>query len=550
MKPKLFEIINHRDKELSKNQFMKDVIAGIIVAIIALPLSVALAISSGVTPEKGLITAIIAGFFISFLGGSRVQIGGPTGAFVVIIYGIIAEYGVDGLIIATIMAGIIMIIFGFCKLGSLIKYIPYSITVGFTAGIAVTLFSTQVKDFLGLNIESVPSEFIHKWQSYFQNMGSINYIALGLGILSIAIMILWPKINKVVPGSLVALLVVTLIAYFGKLPVETIGSAFGEISSKIPGISIPTINLEIISKMIQPAFTIALLASIESLLSAVVADGMIGKKHNSNQELIGQGVANIMSGLFGGLPATGAIARTAANVKNGGRTPIAGITHAVVLLLIMLIFMPLTKFIPLTVLAAILMIVSYNMSEWRAFKGILKGPKSDIVILLVTFFLTIVFDLVIAIEVGMVIAMFLFMKKMADSFEVNELKEKDIPEYLELQDIDTSRIGKEIVVYEVEGALFFGAVDNFLDEIKRVDPESSVLILRMRHVSMLDATGYNVIKKIEDKCNDENIKLVISGIQNQPLTVLKNMKFTDRIGEKAINKDFRSAVIYANNVLM
>lgn len=549
MKPKLFDIIKHRDTELSGGQFMKDVIAGVIVAIIALPLSVALAISSGVTPEKGLITAIIAGFFISFLGGSRVQIGGPTGAFVVIIYGIIAQYGLDGLIIATIMAGVIMIIFGVFKLGSLIKYIPYSITVGFTAGIAVTLFSTQIKDFLGLTIDNLPSEFIPKWHAYFTNISSINYIALALGLFALAIMIIWPKINKVIPGSLVALLVVTLIAYFGKLPVETIGSAFGDIPSKLPGITIPKVNLEVITKMLQPAFTIALLASIESLLSAVVADGMIGKKHNSNQELIGQGVANIMSGLFGGLPATGAIARTAANVKNGGRTPIAGITHAIVLLLIMLVFMPLTKFIPLTALAAILMVVSYNMSEWRSFKSMLKGPKSDVIILISTFTLTIVFDLVIAIEIGMVVSMFLFMRRMAGTLEVNELKENDIPEYLELKDIDTSKIGNEIIVYEIDGPLFFGAVDGFMDIIKDVDPESSVLIFRMRHVSMLDATGYNVISKVENKCKEENIKLILSGIQEQPLKVITNMKLVERIGSESIHKDFRSAVVYANSIV-
>ena len=402
MKPKLLQIIKHRDQELKNGQIFKDVIAGIIVAIIALPLSIALAISSGVAPEKGLITAIIAGFFISFLGGSRVQIGGPTAAFVVIIFGIIQKHGLDGLIMATIMAGILLVIFGICKFGSLIKYIPYPITVGFTTGIAITLFTTQVKDFLGLQIDKVPSEFLHKWASYFAHLNTINYMAFLLGAIALIIMIVWPKINKMIPGSLVALIVITLAAYLFKLNVPTIGSTFGEISSKIPGITVPKVDLETVLKLIKPAFTIAILASIESLLSAVVADGMIGKKHNSNMELIGQGVANIASGLFGGIPATGAIARTAANVKNGGRTPIAGITHAVTLFLIMIIFMPLAKYIPLTVLAAILMIVSYNMSELKVFKAMLKGPKSDVIILITTCLLTVIFDLVVAIEIGLV----------------------------------------------------------------------------------------------------------------------------------------------------
>ena len=549
MKPKLLQIIKHRDQELKNGQIFKDVIAGIIVAIIALPLSIALAISSGVAPEKGLITAIIAGFFISFLGGSRVQIGGPTAAFVVIIFGIIQKHGLDGLIMATIMAGILLVIFGICKFGSLIKYIPYPITVGFTTGIAITLFTTQVKDFLGLQIDKVPSEFLPKWASYFAHLNTINYMAFLLGAIALIIMIVWPKINKMIPGSLVALIVITLAAYLFKLNVPTIGSTFGEISSKIPGITVPKVDLETVIKLIKPAFTIAILASIESLLSAVVADGMIGKKHNSNMELIGQGVANIASGLFGGIPATGAIARTAANVKNGGRTPIAGITHAVTLFLIMIIFMPLAKYIPLTVLAAILMIVSYNMSELKVFKAMLKGPKSDVIILITTCLLTVIFDLVVAIEIGMVIAMFLFMRRMANNLEVNMMDSDECAEFTELNGIDTSNIGKGIVVYEIEGALFFGAVDTFMDAIKKIDSESSVLILRMRHVSMLDATGYKVLKNIEEKCNKDNIKLVMLGVNDQPYKVMKNMGMVKRLGKERFNRKFKDAVILSNRLI-
>lgn len=549
MKPKLLQIIKHRDQELKNGQIFKDVIAGIIVAIIALPLSIALAISSGVAPEKGLITAIIAGFFISFLGGSRVQIGGPTAAFVVIIFGIIQKHGLDGLIMATIMAGILLVIFGICKFGSLIKYIPYPITVGFTTGIAITLFTTQVKDFLGLQIDKVPSEFLPKWASYFAHLNTINYMAFLLGAIALIIMIVWPKINKMIPGSLVALIVITLAAYLFKLNVPTIGSTFGEISSKIPGITVPKVDLETVIKLIKPAFTIAILASIESLLSAVVADGMIGKKHNSNMELIGQGVANIASGLFGGIPATGAIARTAANVKNGGRTPIAGITHAVTLFLIMIIFMPLAKYIPLTVLAAILMIVSYNMSELKVFKAMLKGPKSDVIILITTCLLTVIFDLVVAIEIGMVIAMFLFMRRMANNLEVNMMDSDECAEFTELNGIDTSNIGKGIVVYEIEGALFFGAVDTFMDAIRKLDSESSVLILRMRHVSMLDATGYKVLKNIEEKCNKDNIKLVMSGVNDQPYKVMKNMGMVKRLGKERFNRKFKDAVILSNRLI-
>lgn len=402
-KPKFFSILKHRKKELSKEQIFKDVISGVIVAIIALPLSIALGISSGVTPEKGLITAIVAGLFISLFGGSRVQIGGPTGAFVVIVYGIIENYGLEGLIMSTLMAGVILILFGILRLGNLIKFIPKSITLGFTLGIAVTLLSTQIKDLFGLNIEKVPSEFIPKWEAYISHFNETHFITLIIGILCIGIIILFPKINKTIPGSLIALVISTLIVAGLSLNVETIGSAFGSISSSIPKPHLPVLTIDKIKVLIMPSLTIAFLAAIESLLSAVVADGMIDKKHNSNTELIGQGLANIASSLFGGIPATGAIARTAANIKNGGRTPIAGIVHAIVLLLIMIIFMPFIKYVPLVALAAILAVVSYNMSEWRECIKVIEKNKLDALELLITFILTVTCDLVVAILVAMIV---------------------------------------------------------------------------------------------------------------------------------------------------
>ncbi|MDD6306627.1 MAG: SulP family inorganic anion transporter, partial [Clostridiales bacterium] len=393
LKPKLFDVL----KGYTRAQLVKDIISGIIVAIIALPLSIALAIASGVSPEQGLYTAIIAGFFISFFGGSRVQIGGPTAAFVVIIYGIVTEYGTDGLIVATILAGIILVIMGICRFGSLIKYIPYTITTGFTCGIAVTLFVGQLKDFFGLSMESVPSEFLYKVIVYAEHLNTINWTATLIGIAAVVIMLVWPKVTDKIPGSLVAIIVTTLIVYFAKLPVNTIGSVYGELSSSFPSFHVPGITFGLIQKMLSPAFTIAILAGIESLLSAVVSDGMIGDTHKSNAELVGQGLGNIFSGLFGGIPATGAIARTAANVKNGGRTPIAGIVHCITLTIILLALMPLAALIPMTTLAAVLLVVAANMADWTSFARLCKtAPKSDIIVLVATFLLTVFFDLVVA----------------------------------------------------------------------------------------------------------------------------------------------------------
>ncbi|RXM74732.1 sodium-independent anion transporter [Clostridium tetani] len=547
LKPEFLSILKSEKGNLTKEGLIKDFIAGIIVAIIALPLSVALGIASGVSPEKGLITAIIAGFFISFLGGSRVQIGGPTGAFVVIIYGIIEKYGIDGLIVATLMAGIMLVTFGLLKFGSLIKYISYPITVGFTAGIAVTLFSTQVKDFLGLSINKVPSEFLPKWSMYISNMGTINWVTLALGIFSLAVIIVWPKFNEKIPGALVALILSTFIAYFFKLNVATIGTQFGEISSKIPVPKLPIVDIITLQKLIKPAFTIAILAAIESLLSAVVADGMIGEKHDSNMELVAQGVGNITSALFGGIPATGAIARTAANVKSGGRTPIAGMVHAITLLLIMKVLMPLAKYIPLTTLAAVLIVVSYNMSGWRTFRDMLRAPKSDVLILLATFFITVIFDLVIAIEVGIIISMCLFMRRMALAIEVNELDGSYCSKKLRLEGIHTNKIGDEILIYDIKGPLFFAGIDSFISSIESLNTESKVVILRMKNMPVLDVTAYGELKKIEKLCMDEEIKLIMSEVQKQPMKVMKNMGMVSRLGERRFIKTLEEAIRTANN---
>lgn len=549
-KPKLISLLDDKENGFSKEQFFKDLIAGIIVAIIALPLSIALGISSGVSPEKGLITAIIAGFIISLLGGSRVQIGGPTGAFVVIVFGIIQNHGVDGLIIATFMAGIILVLFGLLRFGSLIKYIPYPITVGFTSGIAVTLFSTQVKDFLGLSMTKTPSEFIPKWEAYISHMNTTNLYTLAIGLLALIILIFWPKINKKIPGSLIALIVTTLVVFIFNLPVATIGSQFGKISSNIPMPHIPNLNLNTLKALIGPAFTIALLGGIESLLSAVVSDGMIGDKHNSNAELIAQGIANMGSSLFGGIPATGAIARTAANVKNGGRTPISGIVHSITLLLIMLVFMPLAKFIPLTTLSAILIIVSYNMSEWRTFKAILKAPKSDIAILLTTFFLTVLFDLVIAIGIGMLVSMCLFMRRVATSIEVNELNENDCSDKSNIDtDMENLKVGENVLVYDIRGHLFFGAVDTFMNTMKEINDDAKVLVLRMRHTKTLDVTGYKQIKNIALSCKSRNMTLIISELQEQPKKVMRLMGFIDTLGEDHFATNFDEALEKANSLI-
>lgn len=547
MKPKLFSIIKHRKKELPKKQLIQDIIAGILVAFIALPLSIALGIASGVSPEKGLLTAVIAGFLISFFGGSRVQIGGPTGAFVIIVYGIIQKYGLEGLTIATLLAGVILILFGIFKLGTLIKFIPYPITTGFTSGIAVVLFTTQLKDFLGLRM-SMPVEFIDRWIAYFQNINQVDLPTITLGIVAITIISFWPRINRTIPGPLVALVVTTLIVPF--FPgIETIGSKFGVLHAGLALPQFPKITLKMIGVLFPAAATIALLAAIESLLSAVVADGMIGKKHKSNAELIAQGIANIGSALFGGIPATGAIARTAANVNYGGRTPIAGIVHAIVLLLIMYLFMPLAAHIPLCTLSAILFVVAYRMSEWRSFKNLLQAPKSDIFVLLLTFFLTVFFDLVRAIEAGMILSAFLFMKRMADVTGIQDASEELDKELTDPDDVSKKHVLKDIKVYAINGPFFFGAANTLLEGIENIRSWSKVFILRMGNVPAMDATGYYALYKIYTRLKQNNISLLLCRVQPQPLSVLKKHGFIEQLGKENFTHNINEALLRAKKLL-
>lgn len=529
IKPKFFSVM----KNYTREQFIKDIIAGLIVAIIALPLSIALAIASGVNPEQGLYTAIIAGFFISFLGGSRVQIGGPTAAFVVIIYGIIAEHGIPGLIIATLLAGVMLILMGLFHFGDLIKFIPKTITIGFTLGIAIGIVVGQIKDFLGLNMGAVPAEFLTKLVAYSHNLGSISYITLAIGILALLIQIFWSKVSKKIPGSLVAIIVTTLLVAIFKLPVKTIGDLY-TIKAGLPSFSMPVLSFSLVREMILPAFTIAMLAAIESLLSAVVSDGMIGSKHKSNAELVGQGVGNILSALFGGIPATGAIARTAANVKNGGRTPVAGMVHALTLLLILLFLMPYASYIPMSCLAAILIIVGYNMSGWRTFVRIIKtAPKSDIAVLIITFLLTLFFDLVIAIEFGMVLAAFLFLKRMSDIAEVRQWTYIGSSEDEKLsEDVDLKYVPKNTIVYEVFGALFFGAANVFTSF--KHEEGKNVLILRMRNVPVMDISGVEALEEILETCKKRNLTLILSHVNEQPYHAMEKAGFVEKIGAENI----------------
>lgn len=540
-------------KDYNREQLIKDITAGIIVAIIALPLSIALAIASGVNPERGLHTAIIAGFLISLLGGSRVQIGGPTGAYMVIVYGVVLNHGIDGLIMATIMAGIMIVLMGLFRLGGVIKFIPHTIITGFTSGIALTIFSSQIKDFLGLTIEKLPAEFLEKWIEIFKALGTFNLGSLIIGSISLIIIVFWPKNKIKVPGSLGALVISTLLVQLLQLDIPTIGSVFGELSSKLPTPVIPAFSLEKLRLLIGPAVTIAVLGAIESLLSAVVADGMIGAKHRSNTELIAQGIANIASGIFGGIPATGAIARTVANIKNGGRSPVAGMVHAIVLLLIMVAFMPMAKLVPLSALAAILMVVAYNMSEWREFVNLLKSPKQDVAVLVVTFLVTVFIDLVQAIEIGLIMAAFFFMKRMADVTEINELSRdaaEDDDSFTPGFNQDLLRkLPKSIQVYEINGPLFFGAADKFLDTMTRIDQSTKVLILRTRNVPSMDASATHVLSHMVKTCEQHHIRLILSGLNKQPRQTLLKSGLLKRIGEENVLTNFEVALEKAQAII-
>jgi SulP family sulfate permease len=547
LKPKLFTTL----KDYSRKQFTSDLTAGVIVGIVALPLAIAFGIASGVTPEKGIITAIIAGFVISFFGGSRVQIGGPTGAFIIIVYGIIQQYGTTGLAIATIMAGIILVIMGLVKFGSLIKFIPYPVVVGFTSGIALLIFSTQIKDFFGLQLDKVPAEFHEKWLSYFGTFSTVNFNVLGIAALALLIMIFWPKVTHRIPGSLIAIIVTTVAVIIFKLPVDTIGSRFGEIPSNLPSLNSYEVDLSVIRNLIGPATVIAILAAIESLLSAVVADGMIGGKHRSNMELVAQGLANIIVPFFGGIPATGAIARTATNIKNGGRTPVAGIIHSITLLLIMLLFGSYAKLIPMATLAAILIIVAYNMSEWRAFRSLLKAPKSDIVVLLTTFFLTVVFDLTIAIEIGMVLSVLLFMKRMSEVSNVNiitrELEDQD--EQPDPNAVQKKQIPEGVEVFEINGPFFFGAAKKFKDQMTIVEKPPKVRIIRMRNVPAIDATGLQTLKDFYKDALKHKTHLILSGVHTQPMYAMTQAGILDLYGEENIHGNIDDALDRAREIL-
>ncbi len=546
--PKLFTTL----KTYSRQDFVSDLIAGVIVGIVALPLAIAFAIASGVSPERGLITAVVAGFIISAFGGSRVQIGGPTGAFVVIVYAIVQKYGFDGLLVANLMAGVILIIMGFARFGGVIKFIPYPVTVGFTSGIALIIFSSQIKDFLGLQMGNVPADFLEKYSAYFEHIGSTNYYALIVGALCIAIIQGWKKITRKIPGSLIALIVCTAVVHIFHWPVETIGSRFGEIPHTLPAPTLPKLSFNLIRQMIPSATTIAILAGIESLLSAVVSDGMIGGRHRSNMELVAQGLANIASPLFGGIPAAGAIARTTTNVHTGGRTPVAGIIHALTLLIIMFFLGKWASLIPLSCLAGILIVVAYHMSEWHSFSMMLRSPRSDVVVLLTTFGLTVLVDLTMAIQIGMVLAAFLFMHRMSMVTNVGVITRemKDEEDRDDPNAIDKRAVPEGVEVYEINGPFFFGASYKFMEAMRIVSGKPpKVRIIRMRYVNTVDATGMHVVREEFKNSRKKGIAFLISDIHAQPLFAFEQAGLLELIGEDNVFGNIDDALNKAREIL-
>jgi SulP family sulfate permease len=543
--PKLFTVLKSYDRE----QAVADVTAGVIVGVVALPLAIAFAIASGLGPQAGLYTAIIAGFLISALGGSRVQIGGPTGAFVVIVYGIVQQYGVAGLTVATMMAGLILIVLGIAKLGGAIKFSPAPVVTGFTSGIAVIIFSGELRDFFGLKMASVPAEFVAKIQAYAANADSVAPWAVVIAALTLGILVYWPRISVKVPAPFVALIATTVLVQVANLPVETIGSRFGAIDASFPMPHWPAIGLHDLTRLVAPAFTIAMLGGIESLLSAVVADGMIGTRHRSNMELVAQGVANIVTPLFGGIPATGAIARTATNIKAGGRTPVAGIVHSITLLLITLFFGRWAALIPMATLAGILVVVAYHMSEWRTFRGMFAAPRGDLAVLLVTFFLTVLVDLTVALGVGMVLASFLFMRKMAEATHITAVTEMFADE--EGDDsgaLVMSAIPKGVQIYEIDGPFFFGAAEKFKETMGSIERPPIVLILRMRKVGLLDATGIALIRELVKKGKRDGTTLVLSDVHAQPMEAVTRSDLFEVIGEKNFVGDIGEALERAREI--
>jgi SulP family sulfate permease len=528
LKPKLLTTLRAYDRR----QFIADLSAGVIVGVVALPLAIAFGIASGVSPEKGLITAVIAGFLISALGGSRVSIGGPTGAFVVIVAGIIEKYGIDGLTIATIMAGVLLVIMGLARLGSVIKFIPHPLIVGFTSGIALIIFSQQIRDLFGLHMTTVPSDFVEKWGAYSHSLASINPWAAAISVGSLVILIWWPRVSRKVPAPLVALLLTTVVVQVFHLPVETIATRFGAIPSSIPTPSIPSLDFATIKQLFVPASTIAMLAAIESLLCAVVADGMIGGRHRSNMELVAQGAANIVTPLFGGIPATGAIARTATSVRNGGRTPVAGIVHSIVLLLIMLSFGRWVALIPLSTLAAILVIVAYNMSEWRSFRFLLRGSRSDAIVLLVTFLLTVLVDLAVAIEVGMLLAVVLFMRRMAVITNVGIITRELTDDEPDADAMPRRDVPKDVHVFSINGPLFFGAAHKFEEAMIQIDARPRARVIDLSDVPTIDASGLHAIANVCETSRRQGVPLIISGIHRQPFTAFHQEHLEEKIGEE------------------
>ena len=553
-KPKLLSTL----KNYSKENFMADLMAGVIVGIVALPLAIAFGIASGVSPEKGIITAIVAGFIISLLGGSKVQIGGPTGAFIVIIYGIIQDYGIGGLTVATLLAGVLLILLGVFKLGAVIKFIPYPIIVGFTSGIALTIFTTQIADIFGLQFggEKVPGDFIGKWLLYFKHFDTVNWWNAVVSFVSVFIIAITPKFSKKIPGSLVAIVLVTIVVYLMKMYggitcIDTIGDRF-TIQSQLPDAVVPELNWEAIKNLFPVAITIAVLGAIESLLSAAVADGVIGDRHDSNTELIAQGVANVVAPIFGGIPATGAIARTMTNINNGGKTPIAGIIHAVVLLLILLLLMPLAQYIPMACLAGVLVIVSYNMSGWRTFKGLLKNPKSDVSVLLITFFLTVIFDLTVAIEWGLVLACVLFMRRVMETTEISVIKDEIDPNKESDLEVHEEHliIPKGVEVYEINGPYFFGIATRFEEMMANMGDRPKVRIVRMRKVPFIDSTGVHNLTNLCEMCHKDNIQVVLSGVNEKVHKVLEKTGFLyDLVGQDNICPNINIALERAKEIV-
>ncbi|MGN1263421.1 MAG: SulP family inorganic anion transporter [Prevotella sp.] len=551
-RPKLVSTL----KNYNRKSFTADLMAGIIVGIVALPLAIAFGIASGVTPEKGIITAIVAGLIVSLFGGSRVQIGGPTGAFIIIIYGIIQQYGIEGLTIATLMAGAFLVLFGLLRLGTIIKYIPYPIVVGFTSGIAVTIFTTQIKDLFGLTMTEVPSDFIEKWMAYFRNFDTVDAWSAVVGVVSVVIIALTPRFSKKIPGSLIAIVIMTVAALLlknlaGVATIETIGDRFA-ISNELPDAQVPQITWETIKSLVSPALTIAVLGAIESLLSATVADGVVGDRHDSNTELVAQGLANLASPIFGGIPATGAIARTMTNINNGGRSPIAGIIHAAVLLLIFLFLMPLAQYIPMACLAGVLVVVSYGMCGWRSFVALMKNPKSDVTVLLITFFLTIIFDLTVAIEVGLIIACLLFMRRMSETTDVKVISDEIDPnDEADIQsgNLEHLTIPRGVEVYEINGPYFFGAGNRFEEIMAAFGDRPKVRIIRMRKVPFIDSTGLHNLTNLCIMSRNEGIEVVLSGVNEKVESVLKRAGFDELIGKQNICNHIDLALARAHEIV-